>query len=118
MKRQVVSPKQLALQGVDLGPAWIPHKVSPTRGENARRASIKSLPGELVPVPKDRLGQDLQLGPFRVLQDVWGRHFVMDYRRPLGQGEIFTGTKRACVVQMVRLHGELHTETPSMTATL
>lgn len=79
-------------------------KKSPRWGDDGvRRAYVKSLPGELVPLPKDRLGQELRLGPLAVLQDVWGRHFVMDYRRPLGQGEIFTGTKRACVVHMCQI---------------
>ncbi len=104
MKRpKPVSAKQLTLQGIDPGPPWIPRGVSPPRGDKVWRASVKSLPGELVPKPIDRLGQELRLGPLAVLQDVWGRHFVMDYRRALGDGEIFTGTKRACVVHMVGL---------------
>jgi hypothetical protein len=101
-----VSAKQMALQGIDLPPVVEPApKKSPAWGKDgARRASVKSLPGELVPLPKDRNGQELRLGPLAVLQTVWGRHFVMDYRRALGDGEIFTGTKRACVVRMVELH--------------
>lgn len=107
MKRRPVSPKQLALADEwDLPPVGDPpKKVSPQARDNlGRRAWVKSLPGELVPLPKDRLGQELRIGPLAVLQDVWGRHFVMDYRRGLGDGEIFTGSKRACVVRMVELH--------------
>ena len=107
-KRKLPSAKQLAFSGVDLGMEWPPREVAPISPQAGgkvwtARASVKSLPGELVPLPKDRLGQELRLGPLAVLQDVWGRHFVMDYRRALGDGEIFTGTKRACVVHMVRL---------------
>jgi hypothetical protein len=107
MRYKPVSPKQLALQGVDLGIEWRPKMRYPQGGGKVWRASVKSLPGELVPLPKDRLGQELRLGPLAVLQDVWGRHFVMDYRRGLGEGEIFTGSKRACVVRMVELHTPL-----------
>lgn len=111
-----VSEDQLALAGVDLSkkevspqPAknlGIPQR-SRTRAYTAHGwgPSYRSSAfyGAIVPVPRDALGQELRLGPYAVLQKTTGEHFVMDYRTPLARGEIFTGTKRACVVEMVRL---------------
>ena len=109
MKRpRPVSPKQTALQGVDLAMTHPQLERFPIRkpqpGDKRRHWGRSSLPGALVPLPIDARGQELRIGPLAVLQDVWGRHFVMDYGRALGDGEIFTGTKRACVVRMVELH--------------
>lgn len=102
-----VSAKQLALQGVDLRMTHPQLERLPTRrpqaGEKRPRYARTSLPGPIVPVPADDRGEELVLGPLQVFQTTTGRYLLADRRRKLGDWEIFTGTKRACVVEMVRL---------------
>lgn len=109
MKRhKPVSAKQLALQGVDLRMTHPELERLPTRkpqpGEKRSRGYAPRFLGAIVPAPIDDQGQELVLGPFRVLQNTHGEHFVFDYRAPLAKGDLFYGTKRACVVRMVELH--------------
>lgn len=110
MKRRPkpISAKQLALQGVDLRMTHPELERFPTRkpqpGEKRPRGYRPAFLGAIVPVPVDDRGSELVLGPFRVLQNTFGEHFVFDYRAPLAKGDVFYGSKRACVVEMVRLH--------------
>lgn len=82
--------EQLAFDGIEPGP---PKKrrskkvFTPKKGGNWRRTSY----GVEVPVPVDDLGQELAMGPHRVLQTVNGGFFVIDYRRELGRGTVFVG---------------------------
>lgn len=94
---------QLALAGIEPG-APKKRKLStrsPQRVENRRRGWRPTFLGVEIPVPTDLLGQELAMGPYRVLRTVRGQLFVMDYRRPLGEGTVFEGDLRACVVWMV-----------------
>jgi len=105
-RRPVVSAKQLALADdwIPPDPPPRPKRRSPRPGEKRGREWRPRFLGEIVPVPRDRLGQELRMEPFAVLQNVWGQHFVFDYRKPINENVVFTGSKRACVVEMVKLH--------------
>lgn len=97
-----ISAKQLALSGVDLGPPPPPPKRKPAPHEKRKRWGRYSLPGPVVPLPTDDRGRELAIGPFRVLQRVDGPHVLLDYRKKLGTGDVVIGSKRTCVVEMVR----------------
>lgn len=94
---------QLALGGIEPGQPKKKRTRSPQRVEKPRKGWKPTFYGVTVPEPRDLLGQELAMGPYRVLRTTQGENFVMDYRRQLGRGTVFRGDLRACVVWMVSL---------------
>ncbi len=49
--------------------------------------------GAMVPVPHDRRGVELRVGPYRVLQRTDGRYLVYDERLPLGENSRYLAAR-------------------------
>lgn len=63
--------------------------------------------GRTVPLPTDKNGRELVMGPYRVLQRTDGLFIVFDGRRPLGKsGTTPLQEKLAAILLMIRLYNE------------
>lgn len=109
-----VSAKQLCLRGVYFGPTFL-DPPRPRRDPGLPRPRRTwSLPGPVVPIPTDDRGLELVLGPFRVLQDTCGVHFVYDSREPIGRNRVFDArSKKGAVVWMVKRFKSLQRSSPT-----
>lgn len=61
----------------------------------------------IVPVPHDRRGTEIRIGPLRTLERTDGRYIVYDERRPFAENTVYlAGRRRAglieAIVEMVR----------------
>lgn len=72
-----------------------PVKVAPPKGP--------TFMGMIVPVPRSKRGEELRMGPYRVLQRTDGRYVVLDDRRPLGRGSCYlAGRARPGLLEALR----------------